>query len=345
LRTGGGSRTIDVISPGQKRSAEGMQLPIEAPSTVRFGSVLEQWTERHLRILMLAPAMVILAGLTLFPTIYMLRAAMQRISPDPSIPSQFVGLGNFLRMTTDPLFLNSLRNTLVFTVSAVTIEFVLGLALALLFDKYVTRRFNFLKTLVLMPMMIPPIAVAITWKLIYQPQFGVLNELVFRLNQLLQVSGLQNLFPGLQLRTQAWAGDVNLAMLSVVMADVWEWTPFIFLLMLAGLASLPSEPYEAAEIDGASSWRQFWDLTLHFLKPVIAIALLLRLMDALRLFDLVFILTVGGPAGATETLSFYIFKVAFTFVDVGYAAAISLFVLFATVVFSTWFIRRLRIID
>jgi multiple sugar transport system permease protein len=115
--------------------------------------------------------------------------------------------------------------------------------------------------------------------------------------------------------------------------------------MLAGLASLPAEPYEAAEIDGASSWRQFWDLTLHFLKPVIAIALLLRLMDALRLFDLVFILTVGGPAGATETLSFYIFKVAFTFVDIGYAAAISLFVLVVTVGLSAWFIRRLRIID
>lgn len=322
-----------------------MDLPISAPESVSIGGPIERWVERHLRVLMLAPAMTILAALTLFPTIYMFRAAAQKISPDPSVPSEFIGLGNFVRMATDPLFYNSLRNTLVFTVSAVTVEFVLGLALALLFDKYVTRRFNFLKTLVLMPMMVPPIAVAITWKLIYQPQFGVLNELVFRLNQLVQLIGLNKLIPGLQLRTQAWSGDVDLAMFSIVMADAWEWTPFIFLLMLAGLASLPSEPYEAAEIDGASSWRQFWDLTLYFLKPVIAIALLLRIMDALRLFDLVFILTVGGPAGATETLSFYIFKVAFTFVDVGYAAAISLFVLFVTVGFSTWFIRRLRIIE
>jgi multiple sugar transport system permease protein len=187
--------------------------------------------------------------------------------------------------------------------------------------------------------------VAITWKLIYQPQFGVLNEGVFRLNQLIHLVGLNKVFPGLQLRTQAWAGDVNLAMISIVIADVWEWTPFIFLLMLAGLSSLPAEPYEAAEVDGASAWRQFWDLTLHFLKPVIAIALLLRLMDALRLFDLVFVLTVGGPAGATETLSFYIFKVAFTFVDIGYAAAISLFVLVVTVAFSTWFIKRMRLAD
>jgi multiple sugar transport system permease protein len=305
-----------------------MDMPISTPETERWGSGFERWTERHLCILMLAPAMVVLAGLTLFPTVYMFASAFQRISPDPSIPREFIGIANFTRMATDPLFLNSLKNTIIFTVSAVTSEFVLGLGLALLFDKYV-RRLDFLKTILMMPMMLPPIAVAITWKLIYQPQFGVLNELMFQL--------------GLPL--QAWAGDVNLAMFSIVLADVWEWTPFIFLLMLAGLAGLPSEPYEAAAIDGASAWRQFWDLTLPFLKPVIAIALLLRIMDALRLFDLVFILTVGGPAGATETLSLYIFKVAFTFVDIGYAAAISFFVLVVTVAFSTWFIRRMRLAD
>jgi multiple sugar transport system permease protein len=305
-----------------------MDMPISTPETERWGSGFERWTDRHLCILMLAPAMVVLAGLTLFPTVYMFASAFQRISPDPSIPREFIGIANFTRMATDPLFLNSLKNTIIFTVSAVTSEFVLGLGLALLFDKYV-RRLDFLKTILMMPMMLPPIAVAITWKLIYQPQFGVLNELMFQL--------------GLPL--QAWAGDVNLAMFSIVLADVWEWTPFIFLLMLAGLAGLPSEPYEAAAIDGASAWRQFWDLTLPFLKPVIAIALLLRIMDALRLFDLVFILTVGGPAGATETLSLYIFKVAFTFVDIGYAAAISFFVLVVTVAFSTWFIRRMRLAD
>ena len=214
-------------------------------------------------------------------------------------------------MATDEQFLNALKNTIVFTVSAVTIEFLLGLGMALLLDRYI-RRWNFLKTILMIPMMLPPIAVAITFKLIYQPQFGVLNELCSSL--------------GLPL--QAWAGDVDLAMLSIMLADVWEWTPFIFLLMLAGLASLPDEPYEAAELDGASAWRKFWDLTLPFLKPVIAIALLLRVMDALRLFDIVFILTRGGPAGATETLSLYIFKVTFRFVDVGYAAAISLFMLY-----------------
>jgi multiple sugar transport system permease protein len=211
-------------------------------------------------------------------------------------------------------------------VFAVASEFLLGLGLALLLDKYI-RRMNFLKTVLMLPMMLPPIAVAITWKLIYEPQFGILNEIMFQL--------------GLPL--QAWAGDVKLAMFSIIVADVWQWTPFVFLLMLAGLSSLPAEPYEAAALDGASAWRQFWDLTLPFLKPVIAIALLLRIMDALRLFDLVFVLTGGGPADRTKTLSLYIYQVAYRFADPSYAAAISLFVLFVTVAFSSWFIKRMRL--
>lgn len=296
------------------------------PATVQSGGAFERWLERHLRYLMLAPAMLILLGLTIFPSIYMFYAAVHKISPNPDIPWQFVGPGNFLRLLTDSQFHVGLWNTIIFTVSAVTTEFLLGLGLALLLDKYI-RRLAFLKTILMIPMMLPPIAVAITFKLIYEPQFGVLNEIMFQL--------------GLPL--QAWAGDANLAMFSIVVADVWQWTPFIFLLMLAGLASLPQEPYEAAAIDGASAWRQFWDLTVPFLTPVIAIALLLRTMDAIRLFDLVFILTGGGPADRTKVLSLYIYQVAYRFVDPGYAAAISLFVLFVTITLSTWFIKRMKL--
>ena len=297
-------------------------------ATVRTGGAFERWVERHLRYLMLAPAMLILLVLTIFPSLYMFFAAVHKISPNPDIPWEFVGPGNFIRLLTNSQFHVGLWNTAVFTVCAVATEFLLGLGLALLLDKYI-HRLTFLKTLLMMPMMLPPIAVAITWKLIYEPQFGVLNEFMFRL--------------GLPL--QAWAGDANLAMFSIVVADVWQWTPFIFLLMLAGLASLPQEPYEAAAIDGASAWRQFWDLTIPFLRPVIAIAVLLRVMDALRLFDLVFILTGGGPADRTKVLSLYIYQVAYRFVDPGYAAAMSLVVLFGTIALSTWFIRRMKLAD
>ncbi|APG94288.1 carbohydrate ABC transporter permease [Sinorhizobium americanum] len=297
-------------------------------ASVRRGGPLEQWTERHLRYLMLAPTVLILLALTIFPSVYMFYAAVHRISPNPDLPWEFVGAGNFARLISDPQFHVALRNTVVFTIVAVTLEFLLGLGLALLLDRFI-RRLSFLKTVLMIPMMLPPIAVAITWKLIYEPQFGVLNEIMFLLG----------------LPVQAWAGDVNLAMFSIIVADVWQWTPFIFLLMLAGLASLPVEPYEAAALDGASSWRQFWDLTLPFLKPVIAIALLLRVMDALRLFDLVFILTGGGPADRTKVLSLYIYQVAYRFADPGYAAAMSLFVLFVTIVLSTWFMKRMRLAE
>ena len=302
------------------------ELPIARTVQTVSGPALERWSERHLRVLMLAPAMLVLLALTIFPSIYMFAAATTRISPNPDVPWEFAGADNFLRLLTDEQFHIALWNTLVFTFFAVSIEFLLGLGLALLLDRYI-RRLNFLKTILMLPMMLPPIAVAITWKLIYEPQFGVLNEIMFQL--------------GLPL--QAWAGDVDLAMFSIIVADVWQWTPFVFLLMLAGLSSLPEEPYEAAAIDGASAWRQFWDLTIPFLKPVIAIALLLRMMDALRLFDLVFILTGGGPADLSKTLSLYIYQVAYRFADPSYAAAISLFVLFATVAFSTWFIKRMRL--
>jgi multiple sugar transport system permease protein len=310
----------------QDKPAAELAMPVGIE--LKLGSPIERWRERHLRVLMLAPALTILAALTLFPTLYMFMASAQRVSADPAVPRVFVGLDNFLRMTGDSQFHVGLLNTVIFTACAVTVEFLLGLGLALLFDRFI-RHFNFLKTVLMIPMMLPPIAVAITWKLIYQPQFGVLNELMYRL--------------GLPLR--AWAGDVHLAMFTIILADIWEWTPFVFLLMLAGLASLPIEPYEAAEIDGASAWQQFWDLTLPFLKPVIAIALLLRVMDAMRLFDLVFILTGGGPANATIVLSLYIFQVAFRFVDIGYAAAMSLFVLAVTTVLSTWFIKRMKLAD
>jgi multiple sugar transport system permease protein len=297
-------------------------------ASLQMGGRLERWAERRLRYLMPAPAVIILLALTIFPTLYMFYAAVHRIRPNPALPWQFVGAANFARLLSDGQFQVALRNTVVFTTVAVTVEFALGLGLALLLDKYI-RRLTFLKTVLMIPMMLPPIAVAITWKLIYEPQFGVLNEIMFRLG----------------LPTQAWAGDVDLAMFSIIVADVWQWTPFIFLLMLAGLASLPVEPYEAAVLDGASAWRQFWDLTIPFLKPVIAIALLLRVMDALRLFDLVFILTGGGPADRTKVLSLYIYQVAYRFADPGYAAAMSLFVLFVTIIISTWFMRRMRLVE
>lgn len=284
---------------------------------------MTDWIDRRLKYVFLSPAMIALIALTAFPTVYMFAAAFVKFDPAAPLSSKFVGIDNFLRLLTDDKFHNALINTAVFSIVAVSLEFVLGLAFALLVDTYI-RRANFIKTLLILPMMMPTIVVAIVWKLLYQPQFGVINDLL----------------KDVGLPPQLWASGINTAMASIIIVDIWEWTPFIFLMCLAGLASLPNEPFEAADIDGASAFQKFRDLTLPFLKPVIVITLLLRTMDAFRLFDQVFILTVGGPAGATETLSFYLYKVTFRFFDIGYAAAISLFMMFVALQLAGWMLKR-----
>ena len=289
---------------------------------------LEQWVERRLRFILLAPAVIVLLGLTVFPTVYMVVVSLQRFNPADAAANEFVGLANFARLLADDKLHNAALNTLVFTVAAVTIELLLGLGFALLVDRHL-RRLTLVRTVLLIPMMLPPVAVAITWKLLFQPQFGALNDILGRLG----------FGPFL------WTAGIDSAMPSIILVDVWEWTPFVFLMCLAGLSGLPDEPYEAAELDGANAWQKFRDLTLPLLRPVLTITILLRTMDALRLFDQVYILPRGGPAGATETLSYYIYKVAFRFFDIGYSAAISLVMLAATIAFSSFFIRRIRIAE
>lgn len=284
---------------------------------------MSDWIDRRLKFVLLAPAMIVLVALTAFPTVYMFVAAFVKFDASAPLNSKFAGIDNFLRLFTDDKFHNALINTAVFSIVAVTLELVLGLGFALLVDTYI-RRANFIKTLLILPMMMPTIVVAITWKLMYQPQFGVINDLLGRI-------GVPPLL---------WAASVKTAMPSIILIDIWEWTPFIFLMCLAGLASLPQEPFEAAELDGASAFQKFRDLTLPFLKPVIVVTLLLRIMDAFRLFDQVYVLTLGGPAGATETLSFYLYKVTFRFFDIGYAAAISLFMMFVALQLAGWMLKR-----
>ena len=289
---------------------------------------LPVWFEANLRYLLLAPTVAVLAALTIVPSLYLFGASFLVADPAAVNADRSVALTNFVRLGADGQLHNAIWNTLLFTTLAVTIELALGLMAALFIDRYV-RRLGVLRTILLLPMMLPPIAVAITWKLLYQPQFGVLNDLIRRM-------GGEGIL---------WTSSADTALVSIILVDVWEWTPLIMLLCLAGLAALPSEPYEAAVLDGANAWQRFRDLTLPFLRPVLAIALLLRSMDALRLFDQVYVLTGGGPAGATETLSYYIYKVAFRFFDIGYAAAISLVMLGTVLLLSSLFLKRMRLIE
>ena len=187
------------------------------------------------------------------------------------------------------------------------------------------------RSALLIPMMLPPVVVGIVWRLMLNPDFGAVNGTL----------------KGAGVNTDAltWTASPALALASVIAVDIWQWTPFIFLVLLAGLQAIPQEPYEAAVIDGSSAWQTFRHVTLPLLKPAILIALLLRTMDLLRVFDQIFILTEGGPGFATETVSLYIYRTAFRFSDFGYAAAMSFVLLALTNVISVIYIKFLQAKD
>lgn len=266
------------------------------------------------------PAVIVLLALSIYPMIYSVKVSL-------TDSTGALTLANFTRLLQDRVFGAAAIQTIVLTIVALVIEFVLGMALALLIDSLARAR-SWFRAGLLVPMLLPPVVAAVAWRLIYNPQFGVLNGSLRRM--------------GLNTASLTWTGGEHSALLSVILVDVWEWTPFLFLLLSAGLQAIPPEPLEAARIDGAGVWRIFWDVTLPLLKPTVLLALLLRAMDLVRIFDQIFILTQGGPGTATETVSLYIYRTAFRFSNFGYAAAMSFVLLAATMVFSRGLMRLMR---
>jgi multiple sugar transport system permease protein len=266
------------------------------------------------------PAVAVLLALSTYPLIYAVKVSL-------TASNGTFTLANFARLAGDRVFGAAAVQTLVLTIAALMVEFTLGLALALLIDS-LARAKSFFRAGLLVPMLLPPVVAAVAWRLIFNPQFGVLNGTLREL--------------GFNTASLLWTGGDRSALASVILVDVWEWTPFLFLLLSAGLQAIPPEPMEAARIDGASAWQIFRDVTLPLLRPVILLALLLRAMDLVRIFDQIFILTQGGPGTATETVSLYIYRTAFRFSNFGYAAAMSFVLLAATMVFSRGLIRIMR---
>jgi multiple sugar transport system permease protein len=277
--------------------------------------------DRSLAYLLVAPTVAVLVALSIYP---ILHALSLRVTSGGA--SQW-SLGNFARLFADHFFLAALGHTLFYAVCALTLEFVLGLGLAVLMNKQLRGR-GFFRAALLVPMMLPTVVAGVVWRLMLNPNFGAING---------TLKGM-----GLNTAALTWTSSPRLAMLSVIAVDVWQWTPFMFLILLAGLQAIPQEPYEASLIDGSSSWQTFRHVTLPLLKPAILVALLLRTMDLLRVFDQVFILTEGGPGFATETISLYIYRTAFRFSDFGYAAAMSFVLLVITNIVSAFYIRVLQ---
>jgi multiple sugar transport system permease protein len=218
----------------------------------------------------------------------------------------FVKLANYFDLLTNPEFLNSLKITFTFVFFAVGIEFILGMGLALLLNNDLTAK-GVIRSMILLPMMCTNVVIGLTWRLLLNYEYGLVNYY-------LGVLGFERI---------EWLSKPAVAMPAVILVDVWNTTSFIALLLLAGLQSLPEEPFEAARIDGASSTQLFFYLTLPLLKPTILVALLWRLIDTFRIFDVIYLLTAGGPARATETVSIYVYRYGFQSFNLGFASAAS----------------------
>lgn len=286
-------------------------------------SVLSIDGERGLSFLFIAPAVVILLALSIYPLFYAIKVSFQTNTGQNVAWS----LQNFTRLATDKFFLEALAHTVIYALVALTFEFLLGLGLAVLMNQAIRAR-SFFRALLLVPMMLPPVVVGVVWRLMLNSNFGAVNGTLKWI--------------GINTTALTWTASPKLAFASVIAVDIWQWTPFIFLVLLAGLQAIPQEPYEAALIDGSSSWQTFRNVTLPLLKPAILIALLLRTMDLLRVFDQIFILTEGGPGFSTETISLYIYRTAFRFSNFGYAAAMSFVLLILTNIISLFYIRMLQ---
>ena len=267
---------------------------------------------RRWRYYTLAPALAIYLALALLPIVNLLAMSVHHIRWEEGVAQwTHAGARHYAELAGDTLFRAGLLNTALFAVLAVGAEMVIGFFLALWVSRVVAGRIVY-RTIFLLPILLPGIVIGAIWKLMYNPDFGVIN-------QLLGVAGLTG---------QDWLGDRALAFASVVVVDIWHWTPFVFLLLLAGLESLPQDVYEAAKVDGAGAWAELRYLTLPMMLPTIAVTLAFRLIVSFKVFDEVYLLTGGGPGTATEVVSFTIYRRFFTEDRMGYGSAISVVVLF-----------------
>ena len=264
------------------------------------------------RIWTLAPALVLFAGVALLPIGELVAMSLARIDwIQGQAHWRFIGLEQYAQVLRDALFRAGIANTAVFAIGGVLVQMILGFALALVTTK-VTRARVLYRTVFILPILVPGIVIGAIWKLMYNFDFGVLN-------QLLVLVGV---------RPVDWLGNSATALAAVIAVDVWHWTPFVFLLMLAGLESLPQDVYEAARVDGATFLQELRYITLPLMLPTIVVTLVFRVIVGVKVFDEIYLLTGGGPGTATEVVSYTIFRRFFTEGQTGYGAAMSVVVLF-----------------
>ena len=290
---------------------------------------LSEWSDRHFKWLLVVPAVVLILALSVYPLLFSIWVLF--VNYDFQIPGHaFVGLKNFQQVLVDPVARWSLWLTIALSVTNVAIEFLLGLALALTMVKTFPGR-GLVMSIIIVPLFISPVIVGQAWTLLLQRPFGPTNYLL-------------GLLTGHEVAI-GWLTESPWLYFSLIIADVWQWTPFMFVILLAGLTSIPPNLYEAAEIDGVGDWQVFRRITLPFLGPMITLAITFRLLDAIKLFDTIFIMTGGGPGTKTYTSSFYLYTVGFAQFHLSQATAGSWIFLALTIVVVTALVRKLLEVD
>jgi len=275
----------------------------------------------------LLPTVAVLAAISIYPTVYLIRTSLtSRSMASATALAEFIGGHHYLDLLTDPYTFNALKVSGVFTLLTVGISFAIGMGVAYLLSQDFMQRYRFIRIFFIVPMVMAPVVIGLTWRIMLWPDFGIINYL-------LGIVGLPQ---------KGWLAEANTALYTVIFIDIWEWTPFVILVLLAGFQSLPKDPIEAAYVDGATSWQVFRHVSLPLLKPIILVVLLLRLIQAFQWADTIVVMTNGGPGILTQTVSFYTYQLAFVSFDVGRASAMAVIILIVTILLSTALVRSLR---
>jgi multiple sugar transport system permease protein len=290
---------------------------VAARTPPRLAKRVRGLSDRSIAWLFIAPSIVLLLAINIFPLIWAIRLSFTNYKSNlPNAPLRFVGLANYVDILTDEDIWQGMRVTAHFVIWAIALQVVIGFGLALLINRQF-RTHSFWTTIILLPMMLSPAVVGNFWTLLFQPQIGPFNYVI-------------SFFTGIPPSSIEMIGDVRLAPWTIVLVDTWMWTPYVMLICLAGLRSIPGYIYEAAEVDRASPWRQFWSITLPMVLPFLMLAVLFRAIEAFKMFDMVNLLTSGGPGSTTELASITLKREAFEKWRTGYSSAFAI-ILFVTV--------------
>ncbi|MUG96632.1 ABC transporter permease subunit [Scytonema sp. UIC 10036] len=279
---------------------------------------------------LLTPALLLLLFVFAYPIARAFWLSVFTRNLGTELQPVFSGLDNYVRMMGDGRFWQSLWTTTVFTTASVVSELLLGLGIALVLNQAFFGR-GVVRTIAILPWALPTALIGLAWAWIFNDQFGVVNDILWRLG--LIETGIN------------WLGDPTLAMIAVIFADIWKTTPFISILLLAGLQSISQDLYEAHSVDGATPWQNFYKITLPLLLPQILISVLFRFAQAFGIFDLIAVMTGGGPGGATEVVSLYIYSTVMRYLDFGYGAAlvvVTFLILVAAVAIASFLLNKSR---